>query len=200
MGFFRNKALILILLFFAQNFKLPIVPTLHALKVLEQSGWIILTDSVFLPATFKIIVGREQLYDYQLKNKQFDKLLKTLLRSHQGADKQAVPVREAQLAYFLEMDKQKVIKGLELFHRDRIIEYIPPKNKPQLLFAKERVHAELLRIDEERYRFRKDRHLMRLESLFSYLESDRCRDSVYGRIFWGEWIRGVWKMRYLPGQ
>lgn len=168
---------------FCQNFQLPILPTLHALKVLEQSGWIILTDAVFLPATFKILVNREQLYDYQLKNKQFDKLLKTLLRSHQGADKQAVPIRESQLAGFLDLDKKEVIRGLQQFHRDQVIEYAPPKDQPQLIFTQARVVAEQLQIDQERYRFRKERHRQRLDALLAYLDKEECRTQQMARYF-----------------
>ncbi|MEO1711801.1 MAG: ATP-dependent DNA helicase RecQ [Bacteroidota bacterium] len=168
---------------FCQNFQLAILPAMHALKVLEQAGWIILTDAVFLPAAFKILVNREQLYDYQLRNKQFDRLLKTLLRSYQGADKQAVPLREAQIARFLEMERKEVVKGLQQFHRDQIIDYRPPKNKPQLIFSKERVSAEDLQINQERYQFRKQRHRQRLDALLEYLDSTVCRTQFMAAYF-----------------
>ncbi|MCB0617273.1 MAG: RecQ family ATP-dependent DNA helicase, partial [Saprospiraceae bacterium] len=68
------------LLEFSRTFKLEPIKAFSALKVLEQAGWVVLTEAVHVPSSFQILVDKDTLYDYQLKNRQFDKVLKALLR------------------------------------------------------------------------------------------------------------------------
>lgn len=160
---------------FAKNFQLKPIQTLSALKILEQAGWLTLTELVYTPASLKIRVSKEALYDYQIRHPKFDLLLKTILRSYQGASNNYVHIRESQLAGFLHVSREEVVAALHLLHKDAIVEYLPQSDKPQLTFLRDRVDADDLTFDHELYRFRKERHWDRIQQAIRYAESTICR-------------------------
>ena len=160
---------------FAKNFKLEIFKTFSALKILELEEWIVLTESVFIPSSFRILVNKDELYAYQIKNKKHEKILKTLLRAHTGAFNNFVQIRESQLAKFLRISIFDLMTALEAFQRDKMIEYHKFKDKPQLIYTKERVDGDSLFIDVQRYRFRKEQHKKRIEKAIAYVEMPLCR-------------------------
>ena len=147
----------------------------HSTKVLAQSGWIWLSEAVFVPSTLQVIVGKEALYDFQLRNRNFDRLLKTILRSYQGAFTQPVHLKEAQLAKFLNISLEDLRRSFQTLQQNGIIRYKPQKDQPQLIFLKERVAPQNLIIDQEHYRFRKARHELRLRAMLRYATQIRCR-------------------------
>ncbi len=160
---------------FAKNFQLPPVKTLHALKTLEQAGWLTLTEAVYVPSSLIIKVSKEELYDYQLRHPKLDLIIKAILRSYQGAFSHFINIRESQLASLLKIATQDIIKALDLLQKDNIIEYFPQTDKPQLIFLHERVDANDLTIDFELYEFRRKRHGERIQKAIAYAESPVCR-------------------------
>jgi len=52
---------------FLQRYNLKALQTYNSLKILSQAGWLVMSETIFSPATIKIKVNREVLYDYQLK-------------------------------------------------------------------------------------------------------------------------------------
>ncbi len=160
---------------FAQSYQFDSVAAFHALKVLEQEGWIALTEAVFQPSTFQILVDKDQLYDYQLRHPELDKILKVLLRTYQGAFSGPIHLQEKRLAGFLKMPLDALRQGLVRMHQENILEYLPQKEKPQLVFLKERVDAKQLGIDHQRYGFLRNRHLERIRQAVGYAQDTGCR-------------------------
>ena len=160
---------------FCKNFKLDVLPTFACLKVLEESGWLVLTESVFMPSSFMILVSREQLYDFQLKNPRLDLVIKTILRLTEGAFQHFCNINESAVARLLKTQVSEVVPALQQLHKEGIIDYRPAKDKPQLLFSQERVDADNLLIDMEMYKFRKERYARRIAKAIAYATTPRCR-------------------------
>lgn len=160
---------------FSQHFKFDPVQVYSCLKVLEQAGWIILNEAVFVPSCLKISVDKDVLYDYQLKHPRQDRLLKAFLRAYQGAFQQPVHFKEQLLAQSLKMPLVELKQSLERLQNDGIVEYFPQKEKPQLVFAKERMDASNLTIDQHLLNFRKAQYLFRMEQAIQYAEKSECR-------------------------
>lgn len=160
---------------FGQHFQLGLIKVFNCLHILEQAGWIILSESVYVPSSLKILVSKDDLYDYQLRNQKMDKILKIVLRSYQGAFNNYIHLRETQLAQFLKISIAQLQKSMHLLHQDGIIDYIPQKDKPQIIFLQERVDANNLGIDMQLYNFRKNRYYERINSAINYAETVRCR-------------------------
>lgn len=160
---------------FTNNFQLDLIRTFSCLKILEQAGWIVLTDAVFIPSSLMIKVDKDALYDYQLRNPKMDKLLKAILRTYQGAFNHHIRLRENQLAHFLKMSPDSLKQALQRMHQDNIVDYQPQKDSPQIIFLKERVDADNLMIDQKIYQFRKERQRKNIQSAIAYATRARCR-------------------------
>jgi ATP-dependent DNA helicase RecQ len=160
---------------FCNTYKFDYLITFNCISILAREGWIYLSESVFIPASFKILIDKEQLYDFQLKNQNLEPILKILLRTYQGAFQDFVYVHERKLGDFLKIPSEKVKQQLLFLNTLQIIAYRPQKDKPQLQFIRERVGYSDFYMDIERYSFLKKRAKLRMETLFSYVEDEHCR-------------------------
>lgn len=160
---------------FAKTYQLDVVKTYSCLQMLEQAGWILLTDAVFVPSSLRIKVSKDELYDYQLRNPKMERILKTILRTYQGAFQYDIHLREKQLARFLAMPQRELQKALYHLEKAGIINYSPQREDPQLIFLEERVDADNLTIDQALYNFRKQRQRERISAAIRYAEMPVCR-------------------------
>jgi ATP-dependent DNA helicase RecQ len=160
---------------FCKKFNLKAIPTYSSLKILAQSGWLVLSESIFLPSSLTIKVSKEKLYDYQLKNKDLDTLIKAILRSTEGAFHHFVSINENNIALFLKLDYNLLIANLHKLHKEGIIIYNPKKDSPQIIFLEDRVTIANLTIDQKLYEFRKNRQQERVKKMISYAEDVVCR-------------------------
>jgi ATP-dependent DNA helicase RecQ len=151
-------------------------PTAHAaLRILEQDGWITLSESAAAPAKVQITANRETLYDYQLRHKNADLLTKAMLRAYPGVQNDLTAISEQTLAGHCKSTPESVKKILETAQKEGILEYAPANDKPQVTFIRERVAAENLQINLERYHFRKERAINNVEAAIRYAETLQCR-------------------------
>ena len=164
--------------YFCQTYKLDQGTAHTALRLLEQEGWIVLSDTAGIPARVQITATREALYDYQLRNRQADTLTKVLLRAYPGVQRQYVELSVQALGRYANMTPDIVEQVLETAQQEQILSYQPQKEKPQLTFLRERVAAENLTIDQERYAFRKQRAEERMQQAIYYAETRRCRNRL----------------------
>ncbi len=171
---------------FIKTFQLEVLKTYNCLKILEQSGWLILSESVFLPATLRVKVDREKLYDYQLRNKKLDRVIKKTLQLYQGVFNYPVRIKESQLAYALKIPVKELVQSLNKLQQDGILQYSPQKDQPQLIFLKERVPVDNLVIDQVLFKFRKERFGKNIKAAIKYAEKNSCRSkqllSYFGEI------------------
>ncbi|MCP4439652.1 MAG: RecQ family ATP-dependent DNA helicase [Aureispira sp.] len=163
---------------FSRKFNFEPIKAVHALKILVKEGILELSENVFFPSTLQIITKKEFLYDYMLRNPKMERLVKTILRSYQGAFNHDVNVKEERLAQFLKMSKFELVKSLEKLQRDQIIRYKPKKDMPQLTFLVERLNVQNVAIDKELYGFLKLRQEKRVEAALNYAESLQCRSQL----------------------
>ncbi len=160
---------------FTNRFRFRIFNTYSALKILAKAGWILLTEAVYVPSSLMFKVNKEQLYDYQIRNKRLDILIKAILRTSQGAFNNFVKINEFQLARLLKTNESAIHNALVLLKKDEIIDYNPQKEKPQLIYIKERVDSNNLTIDKDQYHFLKDRQLQNINAAIQYATTEKCR-------------------------
>ncbi len=168
---------------FTKNYGLDILMTYNALKIIEQSGWIQLSDSIFIPSSVKIIVNKEKLYDYQIRNPKLELILKTILRTTQGAFNDYVRINEKRLANLLKINRMDLIRALHKIQQDGIVAYRPMKDTPQIIYLQEQVDVQNFTIDTEAYNFRKKRHEFRIQQAIAYAEKGQCRSQFLLQYF-----------------
>ncbi len=164
------------LAYFCATFKLEQGPTHAALRLLEQDGWITLSDAQLSPARVYITADRETLYDYQLRNRQADTVTKVLLRAYPGIQLQPTDVSESLVAQYAKLPPEIIVQVLEVAQQEGILDYQPRTEKPQLTFVRERVADQVMSIDVAKFNFRKQRAEYRIGQAILYAENRRCRN------------------------
>ena len=160
---------------FCERYKLSQLQTVSCLRLLEQAAWITLSDAVFIPSQLQILINKEQLYDYQLKNKRFENVIKAILRGYHGAFDSLIHIQERQLAEFLKISRMDLTKALNAMHSEGIIAYQPQKDMPQLTMLKGSVELSTLAFDQKLFNFRKNRFHERIQKAIAYAENAVCR-------------------------
>ncbi|OAV45373.1 ATP-dependent DNA helicase RecQ [Lewinella sp. 4G2] len=171
---------------FCNRFGFEVRPALSALKALERAGYLLLTDAVHQAAKIQFLVSKEQLYDYQIKNRRTERLIKTILRTTHGAFLQAVSIDEGALANFLKLSVTDLQRILNIMATEEVIEYFPQKDAPQVIFLRDRINPDHLTIDQKAYKFLKERHEVRMETMIAYCEKDLMCRSVLLLHYFGE--------------
>jgi ATP-dependent DNA helicase RecQ len=160
---------------FVLQYQLDSRETWNILKLLEQDGWIYMTDGFFQSSRTRILVDREVLYDYQLRNIDKDALIKLLLRLYQGILSDTTMIQESGLAKLLYKGETEVVNMLRSLQRDGIIEYIERSEEGRLTMLRERVHVDNFMIDQTIYQFRKKRRREGIDQILAYIETFDCR-------------------------
>lgn len=160
---------------FAKNYNFETIKALNGLKILANDGWLSMSEAVYIPSKLKVQVSKEELYDFQLKNRKFDLLIKTILRTYQGAFSHFVNINEYQLARFLKISKTELEMLFNNLKAQGIIHYKPQKDQPQLTLLEERIDAKNLIFDKKLYEFRRQRHKERIDRVVAYAEDQICR-------------------------
>ena len=161
---------------FARTFGFDVRQAYSGLKALEKNGYILLSEDIRQGAYLQFVVSKDVLYDYQIKNPKVNTLVKSILRTSQGAFLNPVQLREGNLANFLQIGVEDLRRLLTKMQADGIVEYTPEREGPQLVFLEERIDPDNLRIDERQYHFLRDRARHRIDTMIAYCESDdTCR-------------------------
>ncbi|HQB27954.1 MAG TPA: ATP-dependent DNA helicase RecQ [Paludibacter sp.] len=163
---------------FCMKFKLPMLITYNALKILQQAGYLELTDEQDNSSRVLFVVGKEDLYSTRLTTDQ-DKLIHILLRSYTGLFTEPAYISEDVIASRLNWTKDKVYKELVGLAKDRIVQYIPRKQIPFITYVHEREAPERLNLGKETYDDRKERYVSRAKSILDYAkEQNICRNQL----------------------
>jgi len=172
---------------FIKKFKLNSYTALYSLKALEQDAWLSFNEQVFIPSTVQFTASKDYLYQFENDHSELEPLIKALLRTYEGIFGYPAIVSELVLARLLKIDKEE-IKG-QLLHLSgcRLIEYIPQKDTPQLLFLRSRIKAEDLFIDMPAFNKRKEKYIERIRAIISYInENADCRSRMIASYFGDE--------------
>ncbi|MBK6611637.1 MAG: RecQ family ATP-dependent DNA helicase [Sphingobacteriales bacterium] len=160
------------------NFKLPILPTWHALKILEEHGYIALSDAADLPARLLITASRNELYEVEVANIRLNPYIKMLLRLYGGsAFVQYVAINERQIAKQMSVPIEFVKNALTVLHKQKLIDYLPQAEQPQVSFIEPRIAENNLAVNEKLMQFRQTVFLNNINAILNYVNTATiCRN------------------------
>ncbi len=171
---------------FCKAYSLNYITAFNSLKILEQAEYIELTDELNNPSRLIFMVQRDELYKFQVANAKFDRLIKLILRTYTGLFNNYVKIDEEYLSKSLNLSRDVLYDMLKLLSSYKIINYIPQKQTPLVVFVTERMDEKSLIIPKESYEFKKKAKLERMNSVLNYAFSDsQCR-SVHLLRYFGE--------------
>ncbi|HET9571779.1 MAG TPA: ATP-dependent DNA helicase RecQ [Bacteroidales bacterium] len=171
---------------FCTKFKYSFLQGYHALKILEQAGYIELTEELDNPSRVYFLSKREDLYHLRLGDPVSDELLQTLLRSYTGLFADFVPIQEEVLAKRLSFTPNQVYERLLHFSRLGIIHYIPRKKSPYVIYQVNREAKERVALSRAVYEERLDRFKDRISAILSYATDDQVCRSRQLLLYFGE--------------
>lgn len=164
---------------FATNYNLKPIVVAAALKLLEKEGYIRLQDVIENNSLLYIHAGKEDLYKFQVQQAQYDKFIKTILRSYSGLFTEFSKIDETEIAKRLNTDRDTVIKKLKYLHQLELWVYKPQNTHPQITFLIERIDGKDLFISDENYKDRKQNAQKRLDAVINYVSSStKCRSAL----------------------
>ena len=172
---------------FSSAYKLKPVIAFNALKIMERDGYITLNDAWDDPSRIIFTCTKDDLYRYQLENAEADKILRVILRSYSGVFTDFTRISENEIARRSGIDSPKVSQLLARMQKLGIIDYVPHKNQPQLIFNTERLNPDDIMLSKTFYSQRKTEAFAMFDKLVHYVSSDsECRSrmlvSYFGEI------------------
>ena len=113
-----------------------------------------------------------------MRNQKLDRVIKKILQAYQGVFNHPVRFVPSQLASHLRLSLEQLQFALLKLQREGIIHYQAQKDKPQVVFLRERVNADDLTIDMNLLKFRKERYYKNIQAAIQYAEKNRCRSKL----------------------
>lgn len=169
---------------FASRMKLYPPTAVNALKILQQNGYLILTDETDNPPRIRFIVQRDNLYRMRVIRRELDHIITVLLRQYSGLFSDFIPIDEQEIAHLSGYQIEHVRELFKQLWQLHIIRYIPGNRSPILMLTEERLPEENVRIAPESYKLREEIAREHVDAIFRYANNqDKCRSLVIQHYF-----------------
>ena len=155
-----------------------------ALKLLEQNGYMTLTEEMENPTRILFCVSRDELYRIRVGRNELDHIIRTILRLYDGIFTEFRSINEQVIASSSGYTIERVKELLKRMWQMRIIRYIPSNTSPILFMNEERLPTKDLYISPDTYLHRKNLMAERFENMRLYASSEsECRSVILQRYF-----------------
>jgi ATP-dependent DNA helicase RecQ len=162
---------------FCDQYHFNISTAYNALKFIEKEGYITLNEDPNTTSMLHFIVGKEDLYRFQIKNPSTDNFIKTILRSYGGLFNDFVRISEAEIAKRINSDVEKVEKMLLFLSKIQLLNYVPKRVKPFITFPIQRISENDIFLSKENYEIRKENAAKRIKAVTDYISSStKCHN------------------------
>ena len=174
---------------FAQYYNLSLLEVYNAIKLIEREGFLITSEALNTPTKIHIRASREDLYRFQIEYKEFDTIIKYLLRNTPGVLSDLVNIREEQISQKTGMPIDKIIRQLCQLEKLNFMTYVPRNDRPNIQFLTERMDSRHFHLSDEVYKNRKDDAARRAQAVIDFVNNaGECRSVQLLRYF-GEDIK-----------
>ena len=164
---------------FCRKFKYFPVPVDSALKILTQAGYLEYTDEQDNSSRILFTIRRDELYKLREMGKEADALIQTILRSYTGVFTHYAYISEESLALRTGLTRQQIYNILVTLTKRRIVDYIPRKKTPYIIYTRERLDLRFLHIPPIVYEERKARYEARIKAMEEYVTTENvCRSRM----------------------
>jgi len=163
---------------FCFTYKLPLLPTHNALKILDLAGYIEYTEEVDNRSRLIFTVYRDELYQFDF-DRDYDQLINTVLRLYTGLFTDYATIDESAIAIRIDKSREEVYEMLKILSKRKIIDYIPHKKTPFIIYQQPRIATKYVNIPRSVYEDRKSRFKNRIEAMTGYVgRKDICRSRL----------------------
>ncbi|MFV0544782.1 MAG: ATP-dependent DNA helicase RecQ [Bacteroides sp.] len=164
---------------FCRRFNYFPVPVDSALKILTQAGYLEYTEEQDNASRLMFCIHRDELYKLHEQGKESDILIQNILRLYTGVFTDYVYINESTLSIRTGLTREVIYNLLITLSKRRIIDYIPRKKTPFIVYTRERVEMRYLNISSSIYEERKSRYEKRIQAMEEYVTSEHhCRSRI----------------------
>lgn len=164
---------------FCSAYKFSHLQAHHALKILELAGYIEYTEEQDNASRLVFSATRDELYKYLHQDKKTDEVIQCILRSYTGLFSDYVYINEGLISTRTGLSQQEIYDVLIGLSKYRIVNYIPHKKTPLIIYTRTREELKYLSIPRSAYEERKERFENRMNRVIEYINEDRvCRSRM----------------------
>ncbi len=169
---------------FCQKFKHYPIPVLSSLKILQQAGYMDYEVDYNNKARFMFTVRREHLYRLDTESEMCNNIINYMLRNYSGLFSEYCYIEEASIASALSLQEHQVYLILKYLDKANLASFIPARNVPYIIYRKDRVEANRIKITPEIYEKRKQEYTHRIREMSDYITNNtECRSRQLLRYF-----------------
>lgn len=171
---------------FCKKMNHAVIETLSSIKILEQQGFLSMSESVYQPSQVSVIAGRADVELFEQQFADYDEVLKLLLRMYGGIWNHYIPIDEFLMAQKLQVSSDYIHHILRQLHGHRMIDYRERSGNPLITYLHDRVDLIFLKIDMELLRLLKKRYTERVQFMIDFISNQtacRLKNLIY---FFGE--------------
>jgi ATP-dependent DNA helicase RecQ len=157
----------------AGRYRFQLSEFIHGLKSLEMLQFFSLSEGVHTPSAIHICADYASLYDFKIRNSDYEPLIDLLLRSHAGILDNYTPIFESVICKRLRMKESELADKLKLLQARKILDYRPASEKPKV-FLNEPRHSSPVFNTKNLQPLKKSR-LQAIEHMQQYTCTTGCR-------------------------
>lgn len=148
---------------------------LPALGFLDRAGYLTFVDDVETRARVWIVVRRDELYDVDFDPIQ-EAVMMFMLRSYPGLFADYVFIDENLIASKIQRTTEEVYSALISMRRMHIIDYVPRRQMPYVVFTANRCPSDKLTFGKDIYEDRREQMKRQLNAMLDFVFNDSgCR-------------------------
>ena len=164
---------------FCKQYKLPILATHSALRILTQSGYIEFIEEIETQSRVAILADKNELYNLKSNSPNLDIVLQAILRQYTGLFADYVYINEEYLSRKFNIPQEDIYEALLTLTRMHIIHYIPRKRTPYIVYTTSREESKYILIPKAIYEEQKRRIEYRINYMSKYAyNTNECREKI----------------------
>lgn len=164
---------------FAKNLELHPLTVHYSIKILENAGYLFLSEDVTASSKLKILQDRKEIERILNRAGFQSNLLSNILRSYTGLFNGYVKISEGHLSEILQTSVNQIKKGLEIFEKTNVIDYQQQDFLPRIFFAVPRVSSKTINIPKELLELREEVAQNQLNALINYaIQKEKCKTNL----------------------
>ena len=168
---------------FCQHYKLPVIPTDSALRILTRMGYIEYIDEQDYSARLLFTAGRDDLYRMH-QDKVTEDVMNIILRLYSGIFTDYAYIDEQLICNRAGIDRKKLYLTLTSLQSQGVVRYVPERKTPVITWSRERVDTSMLHFDPEVYKIRMEEFKERIGAMMEYVtRTTGCRSAILLKYF-----------------
>ncbi len=116
----------------AGRYRFQLSEFIHGLKSLEMLQFFTLSEGIHTPSAIHISADYASVYDFKIRNPEYEPLIDMLLRSHAGILDNYMTVYESVFCKRLRMKESELREKLKWLQSRQILDYRPASEKPRV--------------------------------------------------------------------